>query len=59
MDTYLNNDPAPCKRCGKESIQYQAGRAVYAKPCGCYLGSYKLVPLPILKKGDQLNLEIV
>ena len=56
MKIYLDNEPTPCKRCGKESTQYQAGRAVYAKPCGCYLGSYRLVETPKLKKGDQLEL---
>jgi hypothetical protein len=55
-DKYINNEPKPCLRCGEQSTQYQAGRAVYAMPCGCYLGSFKLVTIPILKKGDQLSI---
>jgi hypothetical protein len=54
---YLNNDPAPCPKCGKESIKEQVGHCVYSVPCGCRLGSnFRLIEVPVLKKSDQLTL---
>lgn len=54
---YLNNDPAPCPKCGAIATKDQVGSCVYSVPCGCRLGShFRLVEAPKLKKADQLDL---
>lgn len=54
---YLNNDPAPCPKCGKEAIKDQVGMCVYSVPCGCRLGShFRLIERPKKKSCDQLEL---